>query len=1241
MPDIQGTDAADILMGWDPGEVRRVSVDSSGAQIDAGAAEVAISPDAGQIAFVSGQAGLAPGAAGGFLNVYVENLYSGGVSLASSSSSGVGADADVLNPVFGGYGLGFMTAADNLVAGDTNGVEDLFIKNTQDGSIARVSTDSSGGQANGPSMDLAFANGDSRIGFTSWASNLVANDTNGVGDVFGKDLITGAVTLISSDSSGVEGNGQSNHVAFSLDGTKAVFESAASNLVAGDTNGSASVYTPDIFLKNLVTGQTTRVSTDSSGHEANAGSFAPVISADGTKVVFSSDASNLAPGDTNGVSDIFIKDLVTGVTTRISTDASGGQANGPSGHPVLSFDGTEVAFHSDASNLAPGDTNGASDVFVKNMTTGAVTLLSSDGHGAPGNGDSGDPAMPFYFDVLLAQYSLVAFPSNASNLVPGDSNGASDVFVKATVGADDFIEGYGGDDVLTGKAGNDVLDGGDGIDTAVFSGSRADYALDVDGSSGGYMTVRDLRPGSPDGLDQLFNIERLAFADTTLDLTSPIDLSGSSDSYTVTLYSDIGQVVVDDLTTGTSTDHTIIGPIDVRTGSGDDTFVIVGTQVPFHIDGGGGQNKIVAHYDGVGSPITLAMDTAPGATSHLDIAWYGIQNTFTNIQMADVSASADQSTLQGGDGPDTLDLGSGLSTSVAGGGGDDTVTGSERLFGDAGDDLVIAQHGHYRYASAYLQGGTGDDTLAGNGFNYVPGGIAGPASYAVYADVAGHVGAIGGVTVDLDSTGPQDTGGAGVDTLTNVEGAIGTRWNDSLSGGYELDGAGGDDQIAHTVVADYHGPRASYDITASNGVVTVKDLRPGSPDGTDTVVDVQFLSFSDQGVALWGLSANPYGPDNMLLEAGDGVAGQPDAMVDFFPANSFGPVSYVTAGWTPLGGSLWERTGTYGSAVLDTVAGTLSYHLDDAAPATNALVAGQDVFDDFVVTIANALTSVDTPVTFEVQGANDAPVAGADALQTTAGAAVSVSAAQLLLNDSDPEGDAFSITAVGQAQHGVVALANGQVTFMPDAGFTGQAAFDYTVTDANGASTTGQVAVAVAAAVPSLPAYIYHGGRTAPESVDLGADGFGHQFLAGAGDTVVFTGAAGSSVRLGSGAGIVHGGTGKDVITFGPGLGTVTGGAGPDDFIFVKGQIADPAAHGGQYDTVTDFAGAGAAYVAGRDFIHLKGFASSATITYEHDLASDPTAHLYRVDDGAYHSEFVLAYAGAGLNLSPSQYGFL
>jgi flagellin-like hook-associated protein FlgL len=186
----------------------------------------------------------------------------------------------------------------------------------------------------------------------------------------GVENAAGYVSRVSTASSGVQGNGGSYVTAISADGRYVAFHSYASNLVSGDTNA-----TLDAFIKDTVTGVTTRVSTDSSGTQGNSQSTVSAISADGRYVAFTSYASNLVSGDTNGAIDAFIKDTITGLTTRVSTISSGGEAGGAS-VTAISADGRYVALNSDASTLVSGDTNGAGDSFVKDLTKAGIQTLS-------------------------------------------------------------------------------------------------------------------------------------------------------------------------------------------------------------------------------------------------------------------------------------------------------------------------------------------------------------------------------------------------------------------------------------------------------------------------------------------------------------------------------------------------------------------------------------------------------------------------------------------------------------------------------------------------------------------------------------------------------------------------------------------------------------------------------------------------------------------------------------------------
>ncbi len=256
------------------------------------------------------------------------------------------------------------------------------------------------------------------VAFASGAQGLVTGDTNGKPDVFLRDRVAGTTTRVSVTSGGGQGNGRSDLPSISRDGRYVAFFSQATNLVSGDTNGRS-----DIFVRDVVAGSTRRVSIPAAGGQANGDSSFPSISDNGQQVAFSSAASNLVSGDGNGLQDIFVRDLAAGTTSRVSVSSTGAGGNGPSIVPRISGNGDVVAFVSDAANLVPGDTNGSRDVFARVRSTNTTQLVSVGVGGAPADSLSADPA-------LSRDGRYVAFDSSASNLVPGDTNGFQDVFVR-------------------------------------------------------------------------------------------------------------------------------------------------------------------------------------------------------------------------------------------------------------------------------------------------------------------------------------------------------------------------------------------------------------------------------------------------------------------------------------------------------------------------------------------------------------------------------------------------------------------------------------------------------------------------------------------------------------------------------------------------------------------------------------------------------------------------------------------
>ncbi len=262
--------------------------------------------------------------------------------------------------------------------------------------------------------------------FVSGADNIVEDDNNNAADVFIYNTQTKQVELVSVSSSGEQGNdasGGTNAVSVSSDGNFVAFESEANNLVADDNN-----YTSDIFVRNRSNGTTERVSVNSDGDESSAyaGSYNPSISANGNFVAFESWADNLVDDDTNFSLDIFVRNRSNGTTERVSVSSDEVEANGQSSKPSISANGNVVAFESDSDNLVADDTNFSLDIFVRNRSNGTTERVSVNSDGDESNSSSFNPS-------ISSDGTKVAFLSDSSNLVPGDTNSAFDGFVH-TVG---------------------------------------------------------------------------------------------------------------------------------------------------------------------------------------------------------------------------------------------------------------------------------------------------------------------------------------------------------------------------------------------------------------------------------------------------------------------------------------------------------------------------------------------------------------------------------------------------------------------------------------------------------------------------------------------------------------------------------------------------------------------------------------------------------------------------------------
>jgi extracellular elastinolytic metalloproteinase len=398
----------------------RASVSSDGVEGDGASQRSSVSGDGRYVAFESRSSNLVPGDTNGASDIFVHDRVTGVTERVSVASDGTQANANsfVASISADGRYVAFYSIATNLVPGDTNGASDIFVHDRVTGVTERVSVASDGTQANANSLVPSLSADGRFVAFQSVATNLVPGDTNGNNDIFVHDRVTGVTERVSVASDGTQGNGISTTADISGDGRFVAFQSAASNLVPGDTNGAT-----DVFVHDRLTGVTERVSVASDGTQGNANTSEASLSADGRYVAFQSAASNLVPGDTNGATDVFVHDRLTGVTERVSVASDGAPGDANSFSASVSADGRYVAFDSGATNLVADDTNGFRDVFVHDRETGVTQRVSVTSDGTQGNGTTSEPA-------ISADGRYVAFESAASNLVPGDTNEVQDVFAR-------------------------------------------------------------------------------------------------------------------------------------------------------------------------------------------------------------------------------------------------------------------------------------------------------------------------------------------------------------------------------------------------------------------------------------------------------------------------------------------------------------------------------------------------------------------------------------------------------------------------------------------------------------------------------------------------------------------------------------------------------------------------------------------------------------------------------------------
>ena len=347
------------------------------------------------------------------------------VSAAPDGSAGNGPSLFPSVSADGRY-VAFRTEASNLVADDPDTTRDIVVRDRRTGFVTLVSRadGANGEKGNRASYNPRISANGRYVVFRSNATNLVPEDTDTLEDVFVRDLQANRTILVSraSGAGGEKGNGGSFNASISADGQRIAFRSEATNLSPEDTD-----VVPDVYLRDLAANETSLVSRASgAGPKGTGFSEFPIISGDGRSIAFRSESPNLAPEDTDTIEDIFVRDLETGETLLVSRAAgTGAKGNARSTFVSISANGNEIAFDSQSSNIHPEDTLPDADVFLRDMTTGEVELISraSGPAGAKGVPGSSEPS-------ISANGRYVAFQSAARNLDPDDVDGTLDVYLR-------------------------------------------------------------------------------------------------------------------------------------------------------------------------------------------------------------------------------------------------------------------------------------------------------------------------------------------------------------------------------------------------------------------------------------------------------------------------------------------------------------------------------------------------------------------------------------------------------------------------------------------------------------------------------------------------------------------------------------------------------------------------------------------------------------------------------------------
>lgn len=827
------------------------------------------------------------------------------------------------------------------------------------GNIRLVSTSDAGVKANnGGSFALTSADG-TKVAFLSSATNLDPGDTDTTADIYVKNLTTGDITLASTSDTGVKGNGRTNNPSLSGDGTKVAFESFATNLDPGDTDATA-----DIYVKDLTTGEITLASTSDAGAKSNGSSFEPALSGDGTKVAFQSSATNLDPGDTVVVADIYVKDLITGDITLASTSDFGVKGNAAAFLPAMSGDGTRVAFESNSNNLDPADTDFTVDIYVKNLTSGDVMLASRSDAGVKGNGASRGAS-------LSSTGTKVAFKSEATNLDAADADTTLDVYVKDLAGGD-----------ITLASTSDTGTKGNGNSP---SPDQFRPALSADGTKVAFHSfATNLDPADTGPTEDVY-VKDLGTGDIALASTSDTGTKGNGRSLVPTLSADGTKV-------GFASGSTNLDPADA--GSGDDVY---------------------------------------------------LKNLVAAPEAADIS-------LTKTDSPDPVTVGNNLTYTL-------TVTNSGP---DAAADVTITDPlpPDVNFVSAGVGCTNASGTVTCAIGSLVDGASAGRA--VIVTPTAPNPSLSNTATASATTADPDSADNtATATTVVNVN-AVPAASDDQLSVAEDAPGTPVD-VLANDSDPDGDPLTISAAADPANGTAVIDDR--GTPQPSDDRI-------------VYTPDADYSGDDSFTYSIGDGRGGVDDATVrvsvtpvndspvarnDVYSVNEDGTLSIPVLGGVLANDSDVDSAGLTAVQVLGAAQGSLALNADGSfIYAPNPNFHGSDSFS--YKANDGAGDSAPATVTITVNPVNDAPVAQSQSVDTT-----QETATPITLAATDVDSASLTYSIVSGPSHGTLSGAGASRDYMPAPGYNGPDSFTFKANDGSADSNVAIVSIAVGAGQPRTP----------------------------------------------------------------------------------------------------------------------------------------------------------------------------